>query len=960
MQNVSSILRPQKEKHWLTLLLGLLTATAFFLPFILQDQGYFLFYGDFNVQQIPFYQMCHAAVKSGDIFWNWETDLGVNFMGSYSFYLLGSPFFWLTLPFPNWMVPYLMGPLLILKFGLSAFTAYFYIRRFTRYANTAMLGALLYAFSGFSVYNIFFNHFHDAIIFFPLLLLGMEYLLVENRRGIFALAVCICAVSNYFFFYGMVVFAIIYWVVRSLTKKVWRQKPSRFFWMLFEAVLGVAMGAALLLPSFFAVIQNARLESISYGWNALMYGKEQIYANILQCFFFPPDIPARPVFFPGADVKWSSLGGWLPLFGMTGVIAWLQAKKGSWLRRVICIMIFMALVPILNSAFYMFNSAYYARWFYMPILMMCVATAMALEDRSINWNSAWRWSFGITLAASLVIGLFPSQVTDGKIEVWGVYTEPKNQMYLTRFWVTCAIAVVCSLLLFVLLRALRKNPKFFYRTSIAVVCIISVVYAGFFIHSGKAHAYTDEVMIDHLLQGNVTLPDPDTDSYRVDIYEGVDNTGMYLGLQSINAFHSIVPASVTKFWEYVGEDRGVASRPTTESYAARSLLSVKYLLNRESGGAFETDGSPRMPGYTYVKNESGYRIYENQNYIPFGFTYDYYMTDAECSYYGESNRALMMLKALLLTDEQVEKYDGILQSITEKYAIYEDEYYQDEYYDEEYYEDDYPADESDNAIIEDVEDTSDASDATDGTSEDASTDAQPEPQPPVKLQPQFDDNAFALDCALLAQSAAHKFSHDNNGFSASITLGKENLVFFSVPYEEGWSATVNGQPAHIEQVNAGFMAVLAPAGTNDIRFTYKTPGFAGGVLITIVALVLFVIYVAVYFILSRRRQVQINEYPEREALEAQWAVYDEEDAALQSEPDSWFDEDTEAEAEEFVLGSTPKRKTDRKDGGFVVDDSFLEELEQSTKQNPLPDPNQIPQAIDFVMPSEKDNKEEDK
>ena len=54
------------------------------------------------------------------------------------------------------------------------------------------------------VYNIFFNHFHEAIIVFPILLLALELLITENRRGVFALAVALCAITNYFFFFGMV------------------------------------------------------------------------------------------------------------------------------------------------------------------------------------------------------------------------------------------------------------------------------------------------------------------------------------------------------------------------------------------------------------------------------------------------------------------------------------------------------------------------------------------------------------------------------------------------------------------------------------------------------------------------------------------------------------------------------------------------------------------------------------
>ena len=213
-------LKPQKEKGLFTFLVALGVAAAFFVPYMVLSEGYFTFYGDFNVQMIPFYQEVHQAVHEGNIFWNHNTDLGANFIGSYSYYALGSPFFWLTIPFPNSFVPYLMGPLMILKFACAAFTAYLYIRRFTKTPYAACLGGLLYAFSGFSVYNIFFFIFHEAIIFFPLLLLALELFITENRRGVFCLAVALCAIVNYFFFFGMVVFCIIYFFVRLFSKAI--------------------------------------------------------------------------------------------------------------------------------------------------------------------------------------------------------------------------------------------------------------------------------------------------------------------------------------------------------------------------------------------------------------------------------------------------------------------------------------------------------------------------------------------------------------------------------------------------------------------------------------------------------------------------------------------------------------------------------------------------------------------
>ena len=229
---ISALGKP-KERALLSFLLPLAAAALLFLPFLIYDKGYFIYYGDFNVQQIPFYQMAHDSVRSGNIFWSWTTDLGANFVGSYSFYLLGSPFFWLTLPFPSAAVPYLMGPLLILKFACSSAAAYALLRRFVR-PDYALIGGILYAFSGFSIYNVFFNHFHEAIIYFPLMLLGLERFMKDDKRGLFGLMVCLSALNNYYFFIGQAIFIVIYWFVRMFSGE-WECTMPKFLWLVFEA-----------------------------------------------------------------------------------------------------------------------------------------------------------------------------------------------------------------------------------------------------------------------------------------------------------------------------------------------------------------------------------------------------------------------------------------------------------------------------------------------------------------------------------------------------------------------------------------------------------------------------------------------------------------------------------------------------------------------------------------------------
>ena len=49
---------------------------------------------------------------------------------------------------------------------------------------------------------------------------------------------------------------------------------------------------------------------------------------------------------------------------------------------------------------------------------------------------------------------------------------------------------------------------------------------------------------------------------------------------------------------------------------------------------------------------------------------------------------------------------------------------------------------------------------------------------------------------------------------------------FSVPFDSGWSAVIDGAAADIEKVNGGFMAVKVPAGSERSLVQESTRGFS--------------------------------------------------------------------------------------------------------------------------------------
>lgn len=74
----------------------------------------------------------------------------------------------------------------------------------------------------------------------------------------------------------------------------------------------------------------------------------------------------------------------------------------------------------------------------------------------------------------------------------------------------------------------------------------------------------------------------------------------------------------------------------------------------------------------------------------------------------------------------------------------------------------------------------------------------------------------------------------------TINLEDKKLLFFSIPYDQGWSALVDGQEAKLERVNIGFMGLLLEPGEHTVELEYSPPYLFAGMTVSVTALFLFV------------------------------------------------------------------------------------------------------------------------
>ena len=784
------LLEPSGQSHkkfWQAAGLCALTAAVFFLPFYILDGGFFHYAGDFNSQQISFYRYMNGFVKGAGYpdsafagaphnTFSWATDLGSGVMNAYSFYLYGSPFFWLSVLLPQSWLPYMMVPLLVLKFGVAGGGAFLYLRRYVKNENYAVLGACLYALSGFAVYNVFFNHFVDVVALFPYLLWALDEAIYEDRHGLFAFWVAVNLLNNYFFFVGQVIFLCIYFVCK-LTAKDFRLTGRKFGHLLWESVLGVAMGCLLLFPAVLSLLQNPRTIDLSSGWGFLTYAKVQQYLAILLSWMLPPDSPYLTSVWSEGVIKWTSMTAYLPLCSLAGAMAYWRSRKADSKKRIVAVCAVCALVPVLNSAFYALNSSYYARWYYMPTLILAAMTVNALEDPEIDLDAPAR-GIGWIMLTTLVFAVVP--VRDDTTETWsfGVLKNPG------QFFAVLGFGLLGLMLYRYLCGKWRQDSRFAQRMTAAVLvfaCVFTMVHIGI----GKfGQWYTDSDLVEQDTNALLLKNDLPEGDYRIDTYKIHDNIGMWLDKSCLQYFGSTAAPSILSFYPGLGVKRDVRSEPEITNYALRGLLSVEYLITTpEKRESFEDEADA---GWTYLADVDGYTLYHNDNYVPMGFTYDYYVTEATYQTSIKTLRSNLLMRALVLEDEDLEKYSPYLTELSE--AMLDDLHY----------------------------------------------------------------DSYTQDCADRRAHSCSVFQMNNAGFHAEITLDKVNLVFFSVPYDDGFTAYVNGEKADVLQVDEGLMAVLCPAGASSIDFVYQAAGLSASRVVTAVAIPVWVVYVA-YFVRRKRR-----------------------------------------------------------------------------------------------------------
>lgn len=645
--DVSLQLKPSRRSLCVGAFIGAIIGIIAFAPVWLQHGGQYMEYGDCFLQYVPFIKEFKRMIVSGSLSWSWNSFLGDGFVGAYSYYTVFNPFAWILALFPDKYILYGMMFCTIFKLAVSMIAAMLYIRRFCKKDSYALIGALLYTFSGFTVVNTSFYFFLDAIAVFPFVLYGLEQLICEGKRTVYVFALMLNAVINYYFFVSTVFLVIIYVVCRLKLYKFssWRSQWKTFLCITVYSIVGTGVAGIALVPSFYAILGSGKATENIGTDIQLMYWPQKILEH-LKTLVAPIESGRYHAFFD--TTAWSSTGVYLPVFGYVCVLQWCLYKK-DWLKKVCIVFTICYFVPVLNAAFNLFSSSHYTRWLYGMALVFSLVTAMTLEEMEDKKQSINRkLLFGVTLFTT---GLLLAPTAIYFLYHFGI-------SIINRFASACVtehfmgysklvIMLILTAVNYIALWYIVVTKKYTVRTVILLVVIACGLNYGVYNainYDFHATGYSNKYYYEKsLIEGNEYIDNHF--EYRIDYPGQIANYSLFKNMPSVNYYNSLQNPGSSRFAQAVGIGDDLTDTilltPTVGGEYTDALLSVKYY--------YDYDGNGIIPsGFSYLKTENSVDIYVNENYIPMGFIYDSYCLEERLTDMRPEERAKMMLHTMVI------------------------------------------------------------------------------------------------------------------------------------------------------------------------------------------------------------------------------------------------------------------------------------------------------------------------
>ena len=831
--------------------------------------------------------------------WDMHIGYGSDIMTTLHYYVIGDPLTLLSVFVPASKTEALYAFLIFLRIYLAgiAFSRYSFYHKNSKQATC--MGTMIYIFAGWTIYAAMKHpYFSNPMIYLPLILLGIDKIYKKQKPYVFIWSVALAGLSNFYFFYMLGIFMVLYAIFRYFDLFADRSIKNIGKWLGIFAVysvIAVLIAAVILLPVILPVFGTDRFKAENYV--PLFYDRIY-YEKYLGCLI-------------GENmIQWGVAG--YTAVSLAGVFVLFSKKKKY---------------TALKAGFVLLN-----------VFLLLPYAGHVLNGFSYVSNR-WIWAYGM-LIAYIFVKIYP--------ELFALTLTEKRKVFVMLL-IYCLLALIPeaartqrNLMAMVLLSlstfTVLSFGNIFTRERNLTVMVAGFLIAGILFNMHYQYSYEKDYLSEFTDSGEAlekletgvdraVLSTDDPSVYRYDQMDtnSSENSSMQMGTNSTAYYFSVASSSIANFF-----DEMYLNTPWEQHYNnldGRTILdrlaSVKYFVVKKGKESDLPYGYSRLSGEA-EKNGKTYLAYADEDALPLGYTYDSWISredydkmtvtekqqallqgvvlddsslpetethfnDREVSYYTSEGKGCRLkngkvvvtqenaqLKLVFEGEENAETYlitegldyeglsprEMISDKKWSKMTTYEQNKLLEENSNWRYWK------ESQKASIQiggrflkkSIQIFTDKYNAYSGKHNFlCNTGYSEKGRHTITLTFEnagvYSFDSLKIYCQPMTEidSQTSKLGEEvltdvkigNNEINGKISLSDTKALVLSIPYSEGWTAYVDGEETELKEANTMYMALELPKGDHEIHLVYCTPYLRTGLCLTCIGVLCYIVLVLI-------------------------------------------------------------------------------------------------------------------
>lgn len=777
---------------------------------------------------------------NGSLFYTFTSGLGLNFYALSSYYL-GSFLSPLVYFFDLTNMPDAVYLTTLLKFGLIGLSTYFSLNKlFQSIPNPLKLAlSTSYALMSFTVSQLEIKTWLDVFILIPLIITGLQILITKKKFLLYFTSLSILFIQNYYFGYMTALF-LIFWYLCQISWD-FKTRKSSFLDFIITSVLAGMASLILILPTLF---------------DLQTHGEKLTEVTKFQ-----------------TESSW-----YLDLFAKQFIGSFDTTKYGA------IPMIFVGLLPfILTILFFTMKSIKFHVKLIYAIFFAFLIASFYIEALDLFWQGmhtpnmflhryAWIFSTLLIYTAAEVLNRLK------KIKVWNflasiflVVTGFLATIYLKSHYsfltdlnilLTLEFLVVYSLLLLAVIKKFISVNLFAILISLFIMVEMSLNASSQMDGIAKEWGFVSRSAYNRDIPAmesfSTYIGNQFTRTEKLEIHTG--NDSMKFNYNGISQFSSVRNRSASSTLDKLGfksSGTNLNLRYANNSILADSLFGIQYNIS---------DSPIDKYGFKDIYQKDNLTLYENQFSLPIAFASQSVYNDVKFNEHTLDNQASFLNQLANVNFdyfspipyEKTENTDDLI-SVTS--SSNEDAAIQ--------YQIEVPENSQVYLSFTNLHFSNDKQKKVDilvnGEKKIFTTDnafsffnlGYTKEKKTFNIHVSFPGNSqvsfesptfYRLDTQTLTEAIQKikeqpvTVSTSKNKVFATYDVQQDTSIFFTIPYDKGWSAYQDGKKIEIKQAQTGFMKVDVPKGKGTITLSFIPNGFITGAICFLTSLLLFVIY----------------------------------------------------------------------------------------------------------------------